>query len=257
MQELITDIARAIGFLSRIRVPSKYFVDDDGRMEKTARAFPLAGTVVALPAALTVLIFGNSGAGNLLLSTLALLVLTVTTGALHEDGLADTADGFGGRDREKSLEIMHDSRMGVYGVLALILFSALKIFALAELLTVSSYLAAGALLATAIVARAAMVWHWRALPAARPDGVAASAGKPDEAALPFALISAAVAAGLLLLISGTCLMAIGAAFASVALATYLFTNATENRLLGHTGDTIGATEQLGEVIFLVTLALAI
>ena len=111
-------------------------------------------------------------------------------GALHEDGLSDTADGLGGgRSREKALAIMKDSRIGTYGALALILSIALRAASLAILVeTLSAWSSALAFLAAAIFSRTLMVWHWSSLPSARTDGVAASAGTPDADATRVALL---------------------------------------------------------------------
>ena len=100
------------------------------------------------------------------------------TGALHEDGLADTADGFGGGDtREKKLEIMRDARIGTYGVCALIISLLIRIAAIAGL--TEPALVAVALIAAHVGARAVLPFVMFLLPAARSDGLAFAAGVPS------------------------------------------------------------------------------
>jgi cobalamin 5'-phosphate synthase/cobalamin synthase len=173
---LPTDLARAVAFLSRLPVPSRFFDGDDGRLSRTVRAFPLAGIVLSLPAALLLSLLAWIEAPPLLAAGLAVALQAGVTGALHEDGLADTADGLGaGADRQRALDIMKDSRIGVFGVVALLMALLLRVAALAALIPVLS--PAGlflVVLAAAAASRAAMVWHWKSLPPARPDGVAAS-----------------------------------------------------------------------------------
>jgi len=254
----IDDLFRALGFLSRIPLPDRFFADHDGSMGRAARAFPAAGVLIAALPALILCLLLAFNADPLMSALLALATLTILTGALHEDGLADTADGLGGgRDREHALAIMKDSRIGTYAGVALILSFALRAAALAAIARHAPPLAAGAtLLAAAAVSRALMVWHWSALPPARPTGVAAAAGKPQKTARAIALLSAAAIAAVLLLstVSAVAFLAILAVAVLVALA---FTRWVETRLGGHTGDTIGATQQICEITLLCSLAVAL
>jgi adenosylcobinamide-GDP ribazoletransferase len=110
------------------------------------------------------------------------------TGALHEDGLADTADGFGGgATAERKLEIMRDSHIGTYGVLALIAGLALKAVAIATLAATSVWLAAAVIVAAAAVSRVAPVGLLHLLVPARRDGLSAEAGRPGRATVVQAL----------------------------------------------------------------------
>lgn len=252
------DLARSIGFLSRIPMPQRFFAGHDGSLGRAVRAFPLAGAVIVLPPALLLAILSALDAASLLSACLALALQLLITGALHEDGLSDTADGFGGgRDRERALAIMRDSRIGTYGACALILSFALRAAALAALLPHLPALGIlAAVCAVAALSRAAMVWHWSRLPPARTDGVAASAGEPEGPAVTFALVSGL---GLAALFALPCLSL--AAIILVATATALvviaFGRAALRKIGGHTGDTIGATQQLSEIAALCALALAV
>src|SRR5208282_733244 len=114
----------------------------------------------------------------------------------HEDGLADTADGFGGgKTREQKLDIMRDSRIGTYGVCALALSILLRASALASL--ADPALVAWALIAAHAAARAAMPLLMFSVPPARSDGLSFDVGRPDGAR---AAVAAAV--GILALVVG-------------------------------------------------------
>ena len=254
----VDDLFRALGFLSRIPVPDRFFSGHDGSMRRASRAFPLAGLLIGLMPALLLSVLLAVDADPLMAALLALAALTLLTGALHEDGLADTADGLGGgRDREHALAIMKDSRIGTYAAVALILSFALRAATLAAIARHAPPLAAGAaLLAAAVVSRGLMVWHWSALPPARRTGIAANAGQPQASARTVALVSAAVIAALMLLPSLS-LQASLAILALPALAAFGFTRWVEKRLGGHTGDTIGATQQICEITLLCGLVVAL
>lgn len=253
----LTDTMRAIAFLSRLRVPARFFAGDDGRMGRTVRAFPTAGILITLPACLVFAVTLALDADPLLAALLSLVVQALVTGALHEDGLADAADGLGGgRSRGHALDIMKDSRVGTYGVIALVLTLALRAVAIADLADhLSSAGGALALLAIAALSRAGMVWHWSLLPPARETGVAAGAGAPQPAAVTMALATGVVLAALLLLVAGVPLTAALLSFAAFAATVPLWTRYVRQRIAGHTGDTIGATQQLAETALLVALAI--
>lgn len=257
--DFLLDLGRSLGFLSRLPVPARYFAGYDGRMGRTARAFPLAGLVIAAPSALLLALLPHRPEIALLLTILALGLLTLLSGALHEDGLADSADGlFGGRDREHALAIMKDSRIGAYGVVALILSFALRAAALASLLAnTAPALAPLTLVAAASLSRAFMVWHWQALPPARPGGTAAAVGQPSEASRTIALVTGAKLAFLLPLLGGAPLLPVLFALAASAFVAFLFSRKVRQTIGGHTGDTIGATQQITETAFLCALAVAL
>ncbi|TMV18121.1 adenosylcobinamide-GDP ribazoletransferase [Rhizobium sp. Td3] len=256
--DFITDVMRSVAFLSRIPVSSRFFEDDDGSMRRTARAFPAAGLLIALPAAAVIAVLGSFDVDADMTGWVAIAVMALVTGALHEDGLADMADGFGsGKPPEKVLEIMKDSRIGAYGAIALILSFALRATALGALIAyLPAKTAAACLIAAAVASRALMVWHWQTLAPARPTGVAASVGQPGESERNIAL-----ATGLFLVAMFT-LHTLSALSLVVVLATacaamILFNRLCLGKIGGHTGDTIGACQQITEIVILVALAIAI
>jgi adenosylcobinamide-GDP ribazoletransferase len=213
------------------------------------RALPFAALIVALPAALVLVATGAAGTAPLLAAGLALAALVLTTGALHEDGFADSADGlFGGRDAQQRLAIMRDSRIGSYGTLAIGLSLLLRVSALAAILD-----AAGGLAAAAVVTMAAAWSRLEGLyllaeePPARSDGAAASVGRPSGATAWIACgLSLAIAFGLAL---ATSLPVAGLTLGlALAHAGTLFLARLSRRLIGgQTGDIIGAAQQLSEI----------
>lgn len=167
------------------------------------------------------------------------------------------ADGFGsGKEKARMLEIMKDSRIGSYGAIAMILSFALRATALASLIeTLPAKTAAAALIAALVLSRALMVWHWQSLPAAKTSGIAAGAGQPGTSERNIALVI-----GLLLFTLFTLhalpLLSIALVLAAAFLAAVLFGRLCDSKIGGHTGDTIGACQQITEIVILIALALA-
>jgi adenosylcobinamide-GDP ribazoletransferase len=257
IREFIDDTARSVAFLSRLPVPARHFAEHDGRLSRAIRAFPLAGILIVLPAAALGAVLSALDAPPLLLAFAVLALQALLTGALHEDGLSDSADGIGGgRDRDSALAIMKDSRIGSYGAVALVLSFGLRSAAIAALAVVLTPSGLGmVLLGVAAASRAALVWHWSLLPPARADGVAASVGEPETGAVRLALASGTVLA-VLLMLPHVALAATALAFVATVLAVLAFNRAAAGKIGGHTGDTIGATQQLSEMAVLFALALA-
>ncbi|MCP3971085.1 MAG: adenosylcobinamide-GDP ribazoletransferase [Rhodobacteraceae bacterium] len=237
------DVAEAIGLLTRLPVP----FPARPRGAAAAWAYPLAGLAVGLLAALTAWL--GSGLPPGFTAGLALTALIVATGALHEDGLADSTDGFwGGTTRERRLEIMKDSRIGSYGVLALILSLGLRWVALAAIADESTTGLMLALIAAAILSRAPMVALMHLLPQARSGGLSASVGRPDRPATLLAL-GLAAAAGCGLVGSTIVPLAIVLTFTSLSVAAI-----AKRKIGGQTGDVLGGAQQISEVVILVALA---
>ncbi|MBW3097992.1 adenosylcobinamide-GDP ribazoletransferase [Pseudohoeflea coraliihabitans] len=262
MSDPVIALVRSVAFLSRLPVPDRFFTDDPGRTGEYAGIFPLAGAVIALPSAMLILIFAALGAPDALTALLALALMIVLTGALHEDGLADCADAFGAAGHKLSepgriLAILKDSQIGVYGALSLILSVALRAVCLAALIAAASpLLSALVFLVTAALSRGLMVAHWYHLSSARSDGVAGRAGAPDAQARSTALIGGIIPALLITFwLSGIIALLLVVPLAIAA--TYAWTRYVERHLGGHTGDTIGATQQIAETAFLIALVVAL
>src|SRR5271169_6841026 len=177
------DIGDALRFFTRIPVgePSGSALLDVNRF---AWAAPVAGAAVGLIGALALALTGLIGLPPLLRAGLTTAALVAATGGLHEDGLADVADGFGGgATRATKLEIMRDSRIGAYGAMALALALILRIGALAAALDGGFWRAALSLTLVAALSRAGALTPLAVLPPARADGAGAAAGRLDSSAL--------------------------------------------------------------------------
>ncbi|MBP1850934.1 adenosylcobinamide-GDP ribazoletransferase [Rhizobium halophytocola] len=254
------DTGRALAFLTRLPVPAVAFEGRPSSLSQQSATFPVAGAIAALPSALLFGLLLGAGCNGLLTALLAVVLQIAISGALHEDGLADCADGLGGGgDREQRLSIMKDSRVGTYGVIALIVSIGLRVAALAAIGTVLTAFATALVLpVVAALSRAAMVWHWHALASARPPGagVAAGAGVPDKDATLAAVAVAALMAVASMVLALPFHGLIVAILATVA-ATFAFTSRVRSLLDGHTGDTIGGCQQVAEVAALACLALVV
>jgi len=242
----VDDIGLAIALLTRIPMPQPASVASD-RMARAQRAFPLVGAMVGLATGLVDRGLLAIGIPELAAAALALGAGAALTGALHEDGIADVGDGFGGgREREKKLAIMRDSRLGTYGALVLLVSFVAKCSALASLPTVEII---PALVVAHALARAAIPVVTANMPFARDDGLGRSAGRPDTASAVLAVVIAIVIA-LLCLPFGNALLAVmmtAAAAAAMALLAW-------RQIGGVTGDVFGAVEQVAETAVLLILA---
>jgi len=212
---------------------------------RAAWAFPVAGLVVGVTGAVVYALAHKFGLPAWPAAALTVAATMFVTGCLHEDGLADTADGFGGgKTREQKLDIMRDSRIGVYGVCALAMSLLLRVGALASL--PSAHAVVWALIASHAAARAAMPALMLLLPPARSDGLSFDAGQPAGEA-----VAAAAVIGVLILAFclhfGHGLLALLVVAAIVALVAWLATR----QIGGQTGDVLGALEQASEIAVLL------
>ncbi|MDE5459624.1 adenosylcobinamide-GDP ribazoletransferase [Bradyrhizobium sp. CSS354] len=247
LRNVIADLRMAVSFVTILPVASSKPAGD-GAIARAAWALPVAGLAVGLAGALVYKLASRFGLAPNLAALLALAATALVTGALHEDGLADTADGLGGgRTRERKLEIMRDSRIGTYGVCALILSFGLRWSALAAI--ANPWAVALALCAAHTAARAGLPAFMSQVSPARPDGLSASAGSP-----PGRSIVIAFAVGILALV-----LALGPGKALVSLillslAGLMLARLAIRQIGGQTGDILGAFEQSGEILILLVAA---
>ena len=210
--------------------------------------FPVVGTGIGLAVAAV-----YAGAGELLpplpAASLAVVAGICLTGAFHEDGLGDTADAFvGHHDRDSTVRILKDPRLGTFGVLAVAASLLLRAGAVAALAPAA---AVAALPAAHALSRAAAVAAMTALPAAGDTGLGASYALALSRRR--ALAGAAAGLGIALALLG--LPALVAA-AAAALATLALGRLATRRVGGVTGDVLGAVQQLGEILVLLVAAAA-
>lgn len=243
-----SDFLNALRFMTIVPVPSSDAAIAPDWLSRCAKYFPVVGIGIGIASAV-VLLLADRIWGPVVASLLAVAASIIVTGALHEDGLADTADGLGGGSSvEKRLAIMKDSRIGAYGTLALVFSISLRVTALAGM---PAWTAAAALISAHAAARVTPAFVMNALPyagdtaAMKVSYINASVSAHDRrfalvvvlcALLPLAFVS------ILSAISG---LLLGAAFAA---ATAVW---ARQRINGYTGDILGAIEQMFEIGFLL------
>jgi adenosylcobinamide-GDP ribazoletransferase len=212
---------------------------------------PFLGAGIGLAAGIVfALAKGITGIGWLA-AVLAVGAAVLITRALHEDGLADTADGLGphGLPLERRLEIMRDSRNGTFGVLALALAVLLKVACLGGMNAATAMVV---LIGAHATSRAVLAYPILAFSPARDDGLGVRVGKPMDTDVWLAIGIACVLAFLLLLGKGF-FVALLAPLAACA-AAWAASQWIAARIGGYTGDTLGAVQQMAEIAFLVVAA---
>jgi adenosylcobinamide-GDP ribazoletransferase len=248
----IDELKSASIFLTRL--PSRIVGLDTSRVpdfKHGARVFPVVGALVGVGGGIVLVVASRVGIPSLLSAALAIATIVLATGGLHEDGLADTADSFGGATTERKLAIMDDSRVGTYGATALVFSILLRVVALGSIAAaVGPFRAALVLVAAEAVSRAALVRLWHDLPAARMGGLADDTGPPDQSAMLVALAIAAVVA-VVATLPAVGLWATILAGALAAGATYAVIRLTARTLGGRTGDSLGACQQIAVIAFLI------
>jgi adenosylcobinamide-GDP ribazoletransferase len=208
-------------------------------------AFPLAGIVVGLIGALVYALTHGLGLPPWPAATLAVAATLAATGCLHEDGLADTADGFGGGETtERKLEIMRDSSIGTYGVCALVLSLLLRTGALASLAEPGAV--AAAMIAAHNVARATMPVMMFFVGPARRDGLSFAAGQPPAVRV---AVAALLVVFILAVSLGPALTIVSVLVLTIVVA--LMAGLSVQQIGGQTGDVIGAVEQVSEIAILL------
>jgi adenosylcobinamide-GDP ribazoletransferase len=242
---LASDLKISILFCTRLPLPRSAPIEK-GDVARASWAFPIAGALVGSVGASVYGVTLGVGLPPLLAAALALAATIVITGCLHEDGLADTADGFGGgRHRERKLEIMHDSRLGAYGACALMISLILRSAAAAAI--ASPLAVATALIAAHAAARAALPAFMRFVPPARPDGLSAESGRPTTRCVVVAALLGVMAIGIALGVKPAVIGLVLAASAWLFMAWL-----TVRQIGGQTGDVLGALEQIIEIVILLT-----
>jgi len=230
------------------RLPVGAGAAQPGSVAAAGWAFPLVGAGVGALCALAFFAAALLGLAAGPAALLAVLAGVAITGAFHEDGLADTADGFGGGgSRDQKLAIMRDSRQGTFGVIAIVLSIGLRAAAIAS---IGDPIHAGlALIAAHAASRGALPATMRLLPPARSDGLGAAAGRPSRTvAIAAAVIGAAIALATLGPLAGA--LALLLAGGAVVLAAML----ARRQIGGYTGDVLGFFQQTGEIVMLLAAA---
>lgn len=234
------DLPAALGLLTRLPIP----VNGEAAVARGARAawaWPLAGLVVGTLAGAIAWVALAAGLPPAIAALLALALQVATTGAMHEDGLADSLDGlWGGWTRDRRLEIMKDSHIGAFGVTGLILTFALRWQILVHLIE-TGLSPIAVLVALGAASRVSMVVLMASLPRARDNGLSATVGRPGPVTTGIAVILglgiALVALGVNAVPLALAMALAGAAWALIAM----------RRIGGQTGDILGAAQVLSEM----------
>ncbi|NVK45950.1 MAG: adenosylcobinamide-GDP ribazoletransferase [Rhodobacteraceae bacterium] len=237
------DVATALALLTRIPVRAGF-----SRTAEATWAFPLAGLAVGLITGAVATIAGWLTLGAGLIAGFTLGASIVVTGAMHEDGLADCADGFwGGFERVRRLEIMRDSRIGAYGVLALILSLLLRFTALSTL--AHEDVIVTPVIASAMLSRAPLPYLMALMPPARGDGLSVRTGSPPRDA---ASLGAVVAFMLSWIVVGFVPTVLAAS--AVTATAFVSARIASRKIGGQTGDVLGATQSLADIMALTVFA---
>ncbi|MBK5196917.1 MAG: adenosylcobinamide-GDP ribazoletransferase [Methyloceanibacter sp.] len=244
---LITDLKTGLAFLTRL--PLAHSARAEGAdVARAGWTFPVIGALVGACGALTYWLADATGQHPFVSGVLALAATLLATGCLHEDGLVDMVDGFGGGGTaDRKLEIMRDSVIGAYGASALVLSLMLRAGAIASL--ADPTLVTPALIAAHAGARATLPVFMRLVPRARLDGLAADAGRPPLGSTALAGVLGLIAVWLSLGLSGALI-----ALLVVAAAAGLMAWLTLRQISGQTGDVLGALEQVSEILILLVAA---
>lgn len=243
---IVAELRLAASFLTIVPFVANRRFDDDS-VAGSFGWFPLIGFAIAVGLSLEDLVLARFFEPTIR-SILIILSLTVVTGALHLDALADTADALGaGRDRVRSLEILRDSRVGGFGAAALFFALALKVAALATLAGARRY---SAIFSAVGLARWAMVAIAARLPYLRTEGAGSAILGVASARRNLMIASLTVVAAMLPLASRTVFFAILLAIV-IVFAMYAF---YRRWLGGVTGDLIGACGEIVEIAVLIAFA---
>jgi len=243
-----SDIALCVTFFTRIPVPA---LSSAGRFADALWAAPLAGALVGAISG-SVLIAGLAvGVPASIAAAFGLCASVVATGALHEDGLADVADGFGGgRTRDSALEIMRDSRIGSYGALALVFSVLIRWSALAVIADQGNL---GLIILSTVAAHAAsrslLPLFISQVPSARKEGLSARIG---------AIPQAPTVTALFLGVGGLLLLGPSYAVTSVIVLGVIFLVVRRlciRKIGGQTGDVLGTLQQAAEIALLTTASI--
>ena len=248
MVHLLSALLLATTFFTRVPLPRKLGekLDHNSRLTDAVFAFPLigfliGGAIAGVYYASSMVLPGSIAAG------LAIGFGVVLTGALHEDGLADCADGFGGAsNRERALEIMRDSQIGTYGGVALIMSLGLRWSCLAALNPIAGVMA---LMVSHTVSRSAITiaMKWSSYARAKGLGGLAS-GEIGDTGFGFALAIPCLVGFALAQFTGLFAVLVGL-FAGWLVLRYL-----QYRIGGYTGDGLGAIQQVSEISVLIIFA---
>ena len=245
----IGDLLLATRFFTRLPVP----IDSETErrpLAESAWAFSLVGCIIGTVGGVTA--FLASDLPSYAAALLAVAAMCALSGGLHEDGLADCADGmWGGASPQQRLTIMRDSKTGAFGVIALVTVLSLKAAAIASLLSVGGELAAAlAIVAAASASRGLLPIAMKAFPVASETGRAAEAGSPKTQDV--------IAGGIISILIAFTMIGFNTSINGLIVGSLLAGGLgylAVKRFGGHTGDVLGAQQQILETAILLAATL--
>lgn len=246
-RQRIEEIQLAFSLLTRFPVPHLK-LRTRASLTSAFWAYPIAGAAVGCFGAQIFWLAYAVSLGDMPAIILALCAMTFATGAFHEDGLADFWDAIGGgQSREQKLSIMRDSRLGTYGAVALILFFALNVVLLLEILiNFNAEMVVNVLICISILARVSLTLPLISLFPARTDGMAVVAATPSWVSIVFGFALFVSVSIFLLGFWLTCVIFVGAVVGAIPVAMIAY-----RYLHGYTGDVLGATAMTAQTTALI------
>ena len=229
LRQRLIELAAALALLTRL--PVRFLALPRLTVASQAVwAYPVVGAIIGIIGGAAYWLVYSLSVPPALAAICALLAMILSTGALHEDGLADFADGLGGDSKERSLSIMRDHQIGTYGIIALVLSLAVRATAIA--LIAEPHLVTAALIGAGAASRLSAVLIMAAMPPARKDGLSASVGSPTAGLAGVTLLLTLVIAWLALPFFVSLLLIVSAIVSAVVIGSV-----AQSRLGGQTVDT--------------------
>lgn len=244
----------AMQFFTRLPIP-RWVGFDAQWLQHAVRYFPAVGLLVALLSSLVYAIAGCFWPHSVAV-LLAMIASIYLTGAFHEDGFADTCDGFGGgTTSERVLEIMKDSRIGAYGTIGIVLMLGLKWLALSSLPFLAAI--AALLIAHPLSRLLAVSLIWRMQYAKENGKAKPMAQQMSDREFMIATLTTLVPLAVILLGGWLPWLQLTIGVVLAMLGCVWMARLFQRRIGGYTGDCLGAVQQMTEVLFYLGLLAAI
>ena len=248
LRQRLIELAAAFALLTRLPV-HRFALPRLTVPAEAVWAYPVVGAAIGAIGGAVYWLAHSLSCPPPLAAICAILAMVLATGAMHEDGLADFADGLAGETKERSLSIMRDHQIGTYGVIALVLSLAMR--ATAITLIAEPHAVVAALVGAGAASRLSAVLIMTVLPPARRDGLSASVGSPTAGLAGITLCLTFMIAWLVLPFVVSLLLILSAIVSAMVLGRMALT-----RLGGQTGDVLGASSQVCECLALIVLVIA-
>lgn len=238
------DLIYAISLLTRFPISSTILEP----RPQSAWAWPVVGVGLGILAGTVIWALMALGAPNSVAAIVGLAIMVLLTGCMHEDGLADTFDGFwGGKNAEHRLEIMRDSNVGAYGVAALVIVFIARFLGIFE--SINDLHPIIVVAVSGALSRTVMMVAMHLCPTARNEGLAATTGRPSVKVALFGIIFSTI----------LCIICFGWQFLipliAASTAGLLISLLAIRKIGGYSGDTLGASQQTSETACLLAITI--